>query len=343
MGRATSNPDNPYLSEQLAWLPGQSPSVDTTVREDDTRSILSHNDSPDIHFDYTLNPYRGCHHGCAYCYARPTHEYFGLGAGTDFVRHLVVKPRAAELLRAAFAKPSWKGDLVVFSGATDCYQPLEAQYGLTRACLEVCLEHRNPVGIITKSPLITRDLELLRRLHQVTHLQIAISIPVWDAERAHAVEPQVATPARRMAALETLASAGLDVSLNVAPFVPGLSEHRLRELLERARDAGARRANFTFLRLPGPVAEVFEAAIRERIPLTAEKILSRVRAARGGRLNDPRFGHRMSAEGPWAEAARRAFDGIAKDVGFPFPDRARPREPSPFRRPNRSGQLALFE
>src|SRR6266511_4068278 len=211
--KLVSNPPNPFESQYREFLEPP-PSVKVQIYEDDTRSILSHNDSPDVGFAWSVNPYRGCFHACAYCYARPSHEYLGFGAGTDFDRKITVKPEAPRLLRDAFERPSWKGELIVFSGVTDCYQPLEASYRLTRGCLEVCAEYRNPVGIITKSPLIERDLDVLQALAKVADVGVTVSIPLWDREHAHAVEPHVASPQRRMQIIERLAAAGLDVGVN---------------------------------------------------------------------------------------------------------------------------------
>lgn len=344
MPRPVDNPPNPWASESVEYLEGVTPPARLTVLEDRSRSALSTNDSPDVGFDYSVNPYRGCFHGCTYCYARPSHEYLDLGAGTDFERVLVVKPEAPALLREAFARPKWRGDLVLFSGVTDCYQPLEASYRLTRGCLEVCLEHRNPVGIVTKSPLVERDAELLARLHAVTTVSVSVSIPVWDASRARAVEPYVAPPARRMQAIRRLAEAGIDVGINVAPMIPGLSDSDIAELLARAKDAGAVRATMIFLRLPGSVRPVFEAGLRRNLPLRADRILNRVRDARGGKLNDPRFGHRMRGDGPYAQAAQALFDTHVRRLGLNVERRARPLEPRTFRRPlARGAQLGLFE
>ena len=324
--------------------PDLAPLARLEVSADASRSVLSKNDSPDLGFDYSVNPYRGCFHGCSYCYARPTHEYLDLGAGTDFERKLLVKPDAPALLRAAFDRPRWKGDLVLFSGVTDCYQPLEAEHRLTRGCLEVCRDYRNPAGIVTKSPLVTRDIDVLSELHAVAHLSINVSIPVWNLDRARAVEPYVAPPERRMRAIEALANAGLDVGINVAPFIPGLTEHDLEGLLRRAADAGAARAWWTMLRLPGAVRPVFEASIAERLPLTAPKVLGRIRDARGGRLNDPRFGHRMRGDGAYARSIETLFEALKKRFGLDGRNaRARPVEEKTFRRPQRdASQLSLL-
>lgn len=345
MPRPERNPAHRFRTLEVVHdEAGLEPVARLQVATDASRSIVSRNDSPDLGFDFSVNPYRGCYHGCSYCYARPSHEYLDLGAGTDFERKLLAKPDAPALLRAHFDRPGWKGDLVLFSGVTDCYQPLEAEYQLTRGCLEVCLEYRNPLGIVTKSPLVVRDVDLLVALHEVTHVSVSISIPVWDPERARAVEPYVAAPERRMRAIQRLATAGVDVGINVAPFIPGLTEHDLEGLLRRAADAGATRAWMTMLRLPGAVRPVFEASLRERLPLTAPKVLGRLRDVRGGRLNDPRFGHRMRGEGPYARAIAGLFDGLKARTGFDErPPRAKPLDPPSFRRPTgRGAQLSLF-
>ena len=275
------------------------------------------------------------------CYARPTHEYLGLGAGTDFERKITVKPQAPQLLREAFERPSWKGELVVFSGVTDCYQPLEASYRLTRGCLEVCAEYRNPAGIITKSPLIERDLDVLQQLQKDARVSVSVSIPIWDRGHAHAIEPYVATPERRMKTIERLAAAGLDVGVNVAPVIPGLSDADIPRILEAAHAAGARRAGFVFLRLPGSVKQVFEQRLRESLPLRADRVLNRVRDARGGKLYDARWGVRGRGEGTYAEAARALFDATVKRLrmneGFQCDLQA-----DTFRRPGRASQLPLL-
>lgn len=315
MLRPVQNPPNPWLSTEVEYL-DDPPAARLEVYEDHTREILSHNDSPDVGFSWSVNPYRGCFHACAYCYARPSHEYLGLGAGTDFERKITVKPEAPRLLREAFNRPSWKGELVVFSGVTDCYQPLEASYRLTRGCLEVCAEYRNPVGLITKSPLIERDIDLLVRVAAEADLHVTISIPFWDREHAHAIEPQVASPQRRMQTVARLAAAGLDVGVNVAPVIPGLSDADIPRILEEAHAAGARRAGYVFLRLPGSVAQVFEQRIREALPLRADRILSRVRDARGGKLYDPRWGVRGRGQGGYAEVVRSLFESTVRRLGM---------------------------
>jgi DNA repair photolyase len=277
------------------------------------------------------------------CYARPTHEYLGFGTGVDFERRIAIKPRAPELLREAFEKKSWKGELVVFSGNTDCYQPLEASYELTRGCLQVCAEYQNPVHVITKSPLIERDIDLLVDLSRRASLGVSISVPFWDEKNARAIEPYVATPSRRMTTVKRLSSAGIRVSVNVAPIIPGLTDRDIGPILEAAAAAGAHSAAMILLRLPGSVKEVFEERMREKLPLAADRVLARTREVRGGRLNDPRFGSRMSGEGEYASAIQQLFDQTARRLGLNsgFGMRTEPRPT--FRRPApKKGQLKLF-
>ena len=340
------NPRSPWESTHVEYL-GEPPSTPLEVFEDDSKSILSKNTSPDVGFTFSVNPYRGCYHGCAYCYARPTHEYLGFGAGTDFERKIVVKKRAPELLRRALSRPSWKRECIVFSGNTDCYQPLEATYRLTRGCLEVCLELGNPVHIITKAPLVERDTDVLVALSQQGLVGVTLSIPFWDANNARIIEPGVATPQRRMLAVERLAAAGVPVSVNVAPVIPGLSDRDIGKILEAAAKAGAESADMIMVRLPGNVKSVFEERIRQGFPLTVEKILARTREMHGGKLNDPRFGHRMTGEGEYAAAVERLFAATAERLGLSRrPDRERvapsPEPPghAPPRQPPR--QLSLF-
>lgn len=340
------NPPNPWLSSAVEYIDEVPPSK-LEVFEDKTRQILAQNDSPDLGFRYSVNPYRGCYHGCAYCYARPTHEYLSFGAGTDFERKIVVKPEAPALLREAFDKPSWAGELVVYSGVTDCYQPLEASYRLTRGCLEVCADYRNPVAIITKAPLIERDLDVLQALHAVTEVSVTISIPLWDPEKARAIEPYVATPQRRIRTIEKLAKAGISVGVNVAPLIPGLSEDDLSKILAAAAGAGARYAGSVFLRLPGSVKQVFEERLRREMPLRADRILSRVREARAGKLNQAEFGKRFRGEGHYADSTRALFLAACERFGlstemarFDSGSAATFRRPPP---PPRTGdQLTLF-
>lgn len=338
------NPESPFASTTVRYDDGEAPGAEIHVYDDQTRAILATNNSPDVGFRWSVNPYRGCFHGCAYCFARPSHEYLSFGAGSDFERKIVVKRRAPELLREAFEKKKWRGELVVFSGVTDCYQPLERSLKLTRGCLEVCAEYRNPVGIITKSPVVERDVDVLAELTRVARCRVAVSLPFLDAAHARAMEPWVTTPARRLKTIETLAKAGIPVAVSVSPIVPGLNDEQLGAVLEAARDAGASHAFFVILRLPGSVKEVFEAALREHLPLRAEKVLRRMREIHGGKLYDARFGARQRGEGVFSDAIHALFDKTAKRLGLCTDEMGAPlgdETPSTFRRPDRSSQCSF--
>jgi DNA repair photolyase len=276
------------------------------------------------------------------CYARPTHEYLSFGAGTDFERKIVIKPQAPALLRERFEKPSWRGELIMLSGNTDCYQPLENTYRLTRGILEVCAEYRNPVHVITKSPLIERDVDLLLKLEREASVGVSISIPFWKTETARALEPFVTTPERRMKTAERLAAAGIDVTINIAPLILGLGDRDVAAILEAAATAGVKRAALIPLRLPGAVKEVFEERLRAAFPLSAEKVLRRTREMRGGKLYDPRFGQRMTAEGLHFQATLQLFEKTCQRLGLNQSDER--ERPSTFRRPtDKGGQLRLFD
>lgn len=275
------------------------------------------------------------------CYARPSHEYLSLGAGSDFERKIVVKPRAPELLREAFEKKAWRGELVVFSGVTDCYQPIEREMKITRACLEVCAEYRNPVGLITKSPVIERDLDVLQELHRVASVRVSVSVPFWDPDVARAMEPMVTTPERRLKILETLSRAGIPTGLSVSPIVPGLNDDHLGDVLERAAQAGATHAFYVLLRLPGAVREVFEAALRDKLPLRAEKVLRRLREAHRGKLYDSTFGARGRGEGVYAETIRLLFERTARRLGLSSDEILQYASPATFRRPEKKGQTSF--
>jgi DNA repair photolyase len=338
--RPLSNPPNPWAQSEVEYLDGESPPAGLEVYEDATRGILAHNDSPDVGFSWSVNPYRGCFHACAYCYARPTHEYLSFGAGTDFERKIVVKKRAPELLREAFDAPKWEGEPVMFSGVTDCYQPLEASYKLTRGCLEVCAEYRNPAGIITKAALVERDVDVLQELAKVARVNVAVSIPIWDEAKARAIEPFVTTPARRMRTIERLAKAGVRVGVMVAPIIPGLNDEDMGEVLAAAKDAGATWAGTVLLRLPGSVKEVFEDRLRAALPLRADKVLRRIQDTRGGKMYDSRFAVRGRGEGPYADAIRALFEQRTRALGLATGSSGVEDSPRTFRRP--VGQLPLF-
>ncbi|MBL8827373.1 MAG: PA0069 family radical SAM protein, partial [Planctomycetaceae bacterium] len=283
---------------------------------DASQSIVSTNDSPDIPFNFSVNPYRGCAHGCPYCYARNTHEYLGLSAGLDFETKILVKHEAPRLLREFLARPSWRCESITFSGVTDCYQPAERQFRLTRGCLEVCLAARQPVSIITKNALITRDLDLLRTMAELNLVHVALSIPTLDAELARVMEPRTSTPAARLRALRELSSAGVPTLVMVAPIIPGLNDSEAPQILATVREAGAIDARFTLLRLPLTVEPVFREWLAREQPLKAEKIEALVRQTRAGKLNRSRFGQRMTGTGEIAEQIRAMFNVFRTKHGF---------------------------
>lgn len=313
--RALDNPPNPYVSAHAEWLEPP-PAARLEVFEDRSASILSRNDSPDLPFTWSANPYRGCQHACNYCYARRTHEYFEWGAGTDFETKLLVKPDAAALLRRAFSKRGWKGESVNFSGVTDCYQPLEASYEVTRQCLQVCVAFRNPATVVTKGFLVVRDADVLAELHRAAGAQVFVSIPFADAEMARLFEPFAPPPARRFEAVRRLREAGVPVGVMVAPIIPAVNDRDIPRILEQAAAAGAECASYTALRLPGNVEEVFVSRLREALPLRADHVLSRLRDMRGGRLDDSRFGKRMRGEGAYWESIRNLFQICRQRFGL---------------------------
>jgi len=338
MIRRTQNPPSRFMETHIEYE--DAPPATLEVYEDHSQTILSKNDSPDVPFTWSVNPYRGCFHACSYCYARPSHEYLGFGAGTDFERKIVVKREAAGLLEAAFRRPSWAGARVCFSGNTDCYQPIEKKLELTRACLEVCLRFRNPVGVITKSTLIRRDLELLKALHREAGLVVVLSIPFLDSEIASAIEPNAPPPAARLATVRALAGAGLPVGISLGPVIPGLNDRELPAILEAARSAGATWCGMIPVRLPGPVAEVFVQRLRETLPEHADRVLNAIRRMRGGALNQAEFGDRMRGQGPEWAATVQLFRLTRRRLGYSSPPPA-PR-PSPFRVPGQGAQVGLF-
>ncbi len=331
-----SNPPNPFEPTQRVGLEPPPP-VGIQLFEDDTKEILSRNDSPDLPFRWSVNPYRGCFHACAYCYARPSHEYLGFGAGTDFESKLVLKRRAAALLREAFVKPSWKGELIVFSGNTDCYQPIEATLGLTRACLEICAEYRNPVGIITKGALPIRDLDLFQQLHQEAWIRVYFSVAFADDETARAVEPQAPSISKRFETMRVLSEAGIPTGISIAPIIPGLNEAAIPGLLSRAKANGATAATWSLLRLSGHVEEVFLDRMREAFPDRLSKIVHRIQEVRGGALNDTAFFSRHHGRGTYWRSVEQLVDLGRRRAGLISEERPVPRT---FRRPE--AQQSLF-
>jgi DNA repair photolyase len=320
VGRGSAaNPKNRFEKLELEPDPAETadvPRPETVYLRDHSRSIVATNNSPDIGFDASINPYRGCSHGCAYCYARPTHEYLGLSAGLDFESKVLVKEDAPGLLRKRLASPRWEPKVLSMSGVTDPYQPVERKLGITRGCLEVLAAFRNPVVVVTKNHLVTRDLDLLSELARYDAAAVAVSLTTLDDDLRRVMEPRTSRPVRRLAAIRKLSEAGVPVGVMAAPVIPGLNDHELPNLLSAAADAGATFAGYVPLRLPGAVAPLFEDWLERHFPDRKEKVLNRVRSMRGGRLNDPEFGSRMKGEGVYAEHVSRLFGLSCRRAGI---------------------------
>lgn len=303
------NPANRFVKIETVAFDDAEPGmpVRTVLYRDAARSAITHNSSPDIGFEHSVNPYRGCEHGCAYCYARPTHEYLGLSAGLDFETKIFVKEEAPELLKAELASPSWEPRLVVFSGVTDCYQPIERKLTLTRRCLEVFRDCGNPIFLITKNALVTRDIDVLKPLAAENKVAVMLSITTLESELCGVLEPRTSRPAKRLEAIRKLSEAGIPVGVNVAPVIPGLTEHELPKILKAAAEAGATFSGYTLLRLPYVVKDLFADWLETHFPDRRAKVLNRVRELRGGRLNDSNFGSRMHGQGIWAQGIRQLY------------------------------------
>ena len=293
--------------------------VPTIFFDDKSRTILSKNNSPDIPFTYSINPYRGCEHGCIYCYARPSHEYLGWSAGLDFETRILVKRDAPELLSRAFQKTSWQPQVICLSGNTDPYQPAERQLKLSRGCLKVFLRHRNPVSIITKNHLVTRDLDLLGALARRNLVSVSVSVTSLRPELASTMEPRTSTPRRRLDAVQTLADAGVPVGVMVAPIVPGLTDEEVPAILKAAAQHRARWAGYVILRLPGPVAPLFVDWLSATWPDRKDKVLRRIQELRGGKLTDSAFGRRMRGQGIWAETLTSLFKTTCRSLNLNQP------------------------
>lgn len=298
------------------YLEEEKPRLQTQVLKDSSRSVLTKNDSPDIGFTYSVNPYRGCEHGCIYCYARPTHEYAGMSAGLDFESKILVKEEAPQLLEQALMKKSWVPETIVMSGVTDCYQPLEREYKLTRGCLEVLNKFKNPGAIITKNYLVTRDIDILREMAAYNGMVVTISITTLDTELVATLEPRTSRPAARLRAIEELANAGIPVGVNVAPMILGLTDHEMPAILKAAADAGATSAGYTMLRLPHAVAPLFEEWLEVHRPLRKSKVLEALKDVRGGKLYQSDFGSRMVGTGPRAQQLAQVFEVYTRKYGL---------------------------
>jgi DNA repair photolyase len=317
---SASNPKNRF--ERLEYAPDpeardpEDPGPRTVLLRDTTRTILARNDSPDVGFDVSINPYRGCEHGCIYCYARPTHEYLGFSAGLDFESRILVKERAPALLRSELSSRRWRPEPIGLSGVTDPYQPVERRLRVTRGCLEVLVEFRNPVAVITKNHLVTRDIDLLGELARFDAVVVNLSVTTLDESLQRVMEPRTSTPRRRLQAIESLAAAGIPVGVMVAPVIPGLTDHELPTILAAAAEHGARLASFIPLRLPGAVAALFESWLETHFADRKEKVLGRIREIRSGRLNDPEFGSRMRGTGEYADQLRALFRSSCRRLGL---------------------------
>ena len=313
----------------------------TVFLADKAATIIRENDSPDINFRYSINPYRGCEHGCAYCYARPSHETLGMNAGIDFESRVLVKHDAVQLLRKELNKKSWQCEPIMISGVTDCYQPAEREHKLTRGILEVLLEAHQPACIITKNSLVLRDLDLIAAMAAKNLISMALSVTTLDAELARTLEPRTATPQARLRAIRELSAAGVPVRAMLAPIIPGLTDREIPAILEAVKDAGARGAGFVMLRLPFAVAPIFQAWLAEHRPEAAERIEGLIREMHSGKLYDSKWGSRMRGHGPYAEGVAKTFDVFAHKLGLDAPweeldcSQFRPPELSP-------GQRRLF-
>jgi DNA repair photolyase len=345
---ATMNPEGRFeqrTQEQVddGWFqePAE-PRLDTVVAEERVRSIISRNDSPDVPFTQSINPYRGCEHGCIYCYARPSHAYLGLSPGLDFETRLFAKVNAAEVLREELAHPAYRCELIALGANTDPYQPVERTWRITRSVIEVLSECAHPLGIVTKNALVERDLDLLAPLAARNLVEVFISINNLDAGIARRLEPRCSAPSRRLEAIRRLSAVGVPVGVLVAPVIPFLTDDQLERVLEAAWEAGARRASYVLLRLPYEVKDLFRNWLEHHYPLKAEHVMSRVQAMRAGRDNDPRFGSRMRGSGAFAELLATRFQIACRRLGFNQQVRYAGLDTTAFRPPAAGGQLALF-
>lgn len=317
---ASGNPANRFekihLEPDQDWNPEENPQPRTQFLRDRTSTIISYNDSPDVGFEASINPYRGCEHGCIYCYARPFHEYLGFSSGLDFETKIMVKEEAPKLLREELSSPKWTPKVIGLSGVTDCYQPVERKLKLTRGCLEVLAEFRNPAAIVTKNNLVTRDIDVLSRLAEVNAVVVFISLTTLDADLRKVMEPRTSPPAARLTAIRSLAEAGIPVGVLHAPIIPGLTDHEIPSLVAAAAEAGAKFAGYVVLRLPYAVAPMFEQWLTQHCPEKKEKVLNRIRSIRGGKLNHSQFGLRMRGNGIFAGQIDAMFDVAARKAGI---------------------------
>jgi DNA repair photolyase len=343
---AADNPPNRF--ERLSYAPDDEtrdpddPGPRTLFFRDPTQKLLTRNDSPDVSFDVGLNPYRGCEHGCIYCFARPTHEYLGFSAGLDFETRIMVKEDAPALLRKELSARSWTPTPIGLSGVTDPYQPVERRLRITRGCLEVLAEFRNPVAVITKNHLVTRDADVLAELAAHEAVVVNLSVTTLDADLQRIMEPRTSTPAKRLDAIEKLAKAGVPVSVLIGPVIPGLTDHEMPRILQAAADAGARHASYVVLRLPHGLKDLFSEWLERHFPDRRDKVLNRVRDMRGGELYDSRYFARGRGEGIFADQVRTLFAAGCRKAGLNHDKK--PLSTASFRVPTPpGGQLGFFE
>jgi DNA repair photolyase len=302
--------------------------------------IINKVDSPDLGLMYSMNPYQGCEHGCIYCYARNSHQYWGFSAGLDFERKIMIKENAPTLLRKAFDNPKWVPERIMLSGNTDCYQPIERKMKITRRMLEVCLEYRNPVGIITKNSLILRDKELIAEMASMNLVGVSVSITSLDEETRLKMEPRTTTAKQRLRVVEELSKLNVPVNIMVAPVIPSITDHEIPEIIKVSADHGATSAAYNIVRLNGSIGEIFTDWVHKNYPDRAEKVLKQIAECHGGKLNDSRFGVRMKGEGLVAETINKLFH-MAKQK-YMTPKEFGEYDPANFRRPPKNGQLTLF-
>lgn len=315
--------------------------IATEYYEDESKSILSENSSPDIPFRFSLNPYRGCSHGCSYCYARPSHEYLGFNAGIDFESRIVVKRNAAQLLEAKLRSKSWVSEPIMMSGVTDCYQPAERTLELTRACLKVARDFKQPIGIVTKNALVTRDIDVLSEMAKQHQTRVAVSLTSLDQSLIRKLEPRTSAPAARLRAMQELADAGIEVTVMTAPVIPGLNDDEIPALLEAARDHGATNAGYVLLRLPLTVEPVFMDWLDRQVPTMSQRVRARIEQSRGGKRNQSEFGTRMRGTGVYADHLSGTFKLFAKKYQLSL--ETRPLDCSRFQVPPKEDpQLRLF-
>ena len=344
---ARSNPDPRFDQNQRAFLDdgweslAELPRLKTEIFTETPKTIITRNTSPDISFDRSINPYRGCEHGCVYCYARPSHAYMGLSPGLDFESKLFIKPNAAALLREELTATNYVPATIALGSNTDPYQPIERDYRITRQVIEVLQEFNHPFGIVTKSASVLRDLDILIEMAKLGLVKVAVSITTLDAKLARSMEPRASTPMKRLSALEILSKAGIPTVVMMGPIIPGLNDAEIENILKAARNVGVKEAGYTMLRLPHEVKDIFKDWLEKEFPDRAAKVMSLVKSVRGGKENDPNFGTRMSGQGPYAWTIGRRFQLTAQRLGLNT-NRAKLRSDLFSKPPQKGEQMGLF-